>query len=251
MVSRILDGAARLPTSDPAEAALRHVVAVEDASDASQRRAAILAKASQRSSGAKVLVTGGTRAYVGARILQTARRAPSPWSRGFAFSRRGRGAKASQSHHGATARRARGRAIGTPPSAQRRGQARCRDSAASPSSSLVLVVHGAAEVNMVHQLSTAASHVGAHLKRAPRPHRARRPPPVRGTTLPRRGRAPTACRATSKDASSALEARRATRLCEQCFRTRRSATWAARGARAATPPPSPPRRRSPSGPRID
>ena len=49
----------------PAEAALRHVVAVEDGLSSSQRRAAILAKASQRSSGARVLVTGGT-GYVGA-----------------------------------------------------------------------------------------------------------------------------------------------------------------------------------------
>ena len=64
MVSRILDGESASPTFDPSEAALRHVVAVDDGPSASQRRAAILARR-PRSSGARVLVTGGT-GYVGA-----------------------------------------------------------------------------------------------------------------------------------------------------------------------------------------
>ena len=115
MVSRILDGESASPTFDPSEAALRHVVAVDDGLSASQRRAAILAKASQRSSGARVLVTGGT-GYVGA-FLCRALAEREDVKEVIAVVRAADDAKALLRACGATARRDWGRLeIGTPKS---------------------------------------------------------------------------------------------------------------------------------------
>ena len=65
MVQRILGGESENEVFDVTAAASRHAVAVSDGLSSNDRRAAILAKASQRSGGAVVLVTGGT-GYVGA-----------------------------------------------------------------------------------------------------------------------------------------------------------------------------------------
>ena len=207
MVSRILDGESASPTFDPSEAASRHVVAVDDGLDASQRRAAILAKASQRSSGATVLVTGGT-GYVGA-FLCRALAERDDVSEVIAVVRAADDDKAAQRLRGNCEARlgelgdwySKIRAVAGKLDAKNFGLA------TDLVETLDVVVHGAAEVNMVKPPSLLeASNVGGTKLAAELALRAKAPLLFTSTMLPLEGEAPTGYRLSKDAAEKVLEA---------------------------------------------
>merc|ERR1719213_497368 len=207
MVSRILDGESASPTFDPAEAASRHVVAVEDGLSASERRAAILAKASQRSSGARVLVTGGT-GYVGA-FLCRALAERDDVSEVIAVVRAADDDKAAQRLRGNCEARlgelgdwySKIRAVAGKLDAKNFGLA------TDLVETLDVVVHGAAEVNMVKPPSLLeASNVGGTKLAAELALRAKAPLLFTSTMLPLEGDAPTGYRLSKDAAEKVLEA---------------------------------------------